>query len=72
MKNLLHKIFGLAILMVMPGLLMAHPGHGHDNPLSPGHYIFNPEHALPVMLALVVSVAFSWILIQANKGTLKK
>ncbi len=34
----------------------AHAGHGHDNPLSPGHYVNNPEHAIPLTLAFVVCI----------------
>jgi hypothetical protein len=47
------------ILVVIGGLCVsaaqAHPGHGHENPLSPGHYTGNPEHALPLALTIAVS-----------------
>lgn len=39
-----------------------HEGHGHESPLSPGHYVTNPEHALPLALTLVVALTFGWLL----------
>lgn len=48
----------LATLLIFfaPVLASAHPGHGHDNPLSPGHYVGNPEHSLPIALIIAVGV----------------
>ena len=46
----------IAVLVFLAPLsVLAHPGHGHDNPLGPGHYVGNPEHALP--LALTIGIA---------------
>jgi len=39
--------------------LWAHPGHGHENPLSPEHYTGTPEHALPLALVLITGVALA-------------
>jgi hypothetical protein len=61
-------VFVLSVIMMMITFVsQAHPGHGSENPLSPGHYVFNPEHAAPIVLALVVSVIVSWLLIVRSK-----
>jgi hypothetical protein len=46
----------LAISFIAPISAIAHPGHGHESPLSPGHYIANPEHFIPMALTLGVSL----------------
>lgn len=53
------KLILLAVA-ALPVHAYAHPGHGHENPLSPGHYVINPEHFIP--LALTVAVTLSIIL----------
>lgn len=50
----------LLALAAMPAI--AHPGHGSENPLSPGHYVANPEHALPLTLTIAaVVVVAAWL-----------
>ncbi len=49
------KILSL-LLLVTTVPVFAHPGHGTQNPLSPGHYIANPEHSIPLTLAIGASV----------------
>ena len=44
-----------------PLAAFAHAGHGHENPLSPGHYLGNPEHALPLALSLTLIVVLFMI-----------
>lgn len=56
MKKL--KSILLAGVTFSPVALFAHAGHGHENPLSPGHYVGNPEHALPLALAIALIVLF--------------
>lgn len=52
--------------------LQAHPGHGHDNPLSPGHYTGNAEHALPLAFALGASaILVGWGLLRWRRYLLK-
>lgn len=47
----------LALIAVsLPGLVMAHPGHGHDDGWSIVHYIFNYEHAIPLAFAVIVAI----------------
>ncbi len=47
---------------------VAHPGHGHENPLSPGHYTGNPEHALPLAFTVAVAtVLIVWGVVQVNR-----
>lgn len=65
------KIFKTAvgIIAFLPTLAMAHPGHGHENPLSPDHYLANAEHSLPIALTLGVVVFAVW---KWKKATSKK
>ena len=51
-----YKFILLAGATYSPLALFAHAGHGHENPLSPGHYLGNPEHALPLALAITLIV----------------
>lgn len=54
MKAITKKMILIAS-SVIPVFALAHPGHGHESPLSPGHYLTNPEHYIP--LALTVGAA---------------
>ena len=50
----------LLALTTVPAI--AHPGHGSENPLSPGHYVANPEHALPLTLTIAAGVVVAaWL-----------
>ena len=63
-----------ATLIMLAGVvaLAAHPGHGRGNPLSPGHYAANPEHALPLALAVSLCVVVMvWGLVQVNRYEVK-
>ncbi|MEK6783824.1 MAG: hypothetical protein AABY93_19150 [Bacteroidota bacterium] len=56
------KILASAMVALSPLSAIAHAGHGHDNPLSPGHYANNPEHSLPITLAIAtVVVLLTWL-----------
>lgn len=55
MKSLVRKS-ALILFSMMPVFSEAHPGHGHENPLSPGHYVANPEHFIPLALTVAVSL----------------
>jgi hypothetical protein len=57
MKKTLYALCTL-VAMVLPQVTFAHEGHGHENPLSPGHYIANPEHFIPLALAVAAVVLF--------------
>jgi hypothetical protein len=60
--KLVCKILAGAMLTLLPLSTIAHTGHGHDNPLSPGHYMTNPEHSLPIALAIATAVVLlTWI-----------
>jgi hypothetical protein len=58
MKRIFNSILMLASAILLPQAVLAHEGHGHENPLSPGHYIANPEHFIPLALAVAAVVAF--------------
>jgi amino acid transporter len=51
MKTIVKKII-LVAFALMPVFVFAHPGHGHESPLSLGHYVANPEHYIPLALTL--------------------
>jgi hypothetical protein len=56
MKKIITLVMAFAAL---PAL--AHPGHGSQSPLSPGHYVSNPEHSIPITLAVAaVVVLITW------------
>lgn len=52
MKSMFKIILSSVGMITTPAILMAHPGHGHENPLSPGHYVANPEHFIPLALTV--------------------
>ena len=56
--NAISKKLILIASTVIPVFASAHPGHGHENPLSPGHYLGNPEHyiSLAVGVAALISI----------------
>lgn len=57
MKKIITLVLASAAL---PAL--AHPGHGSQNPLSPGHYVSNPEHSIPITLAVAAAVVLiTWL-----------
>lgn len=60
MEKIARISIGIICILLAPVVLLAHPGHGHENPLSPGHYIANPEHFLP--LALTISAVLIAVL----------
>lgn len=49
----------IALMTLFPFAGLAHPGHGHGNPLSPDHYFGNPEHSIPITLAIAAVVAYT-------------
>ncbi len=55
MKSFVTKL-ALISALLLPALASAHPGHGNESPLSPGHYVTNPQHFIPLALTVVVSV----------------
>jgi len=71
MKNLTKTLYAIA-LMAMPMVGLAHPGHGHDNPLSPGHYLGNPQHTIPIALTIVVAAVFIIWKIRRVRNNVKK
>jgi hydrogenase/urease accessory protein HupE len=54
MEKIARVILGIIGILSAPVALFAHPGHGHESPLSPGHYVANPEHFLPLALTIGV------------------
>ena len=52
MEKIARVILGIVCMLLAPVALFAHPGHGHESPLSPGHYVANPEHFLLLALSI--------------------
>jgi hypothetical protein len=49
----------LATLMFsLPFLAQAHEGHGHFSGHELAHYLASPEHAIPLLAVLVLSIVF--------------
>lgn len=66
------KIVSVIIAATMTSGLWAHPGHGHGNPLSPGHYVTSPEHAVQLTLAIAVGVILlNWLFSRLARGSQK-
>lgn len=56
------KHFLLLALTATASSVWAHPGHGTGNPLSPGHYVGNPEHSIPITLAIATGIILvNWL-----------
>ena len=63
------KILSVFALVALPMMSVAHPGHGHENPLSPGHFLGNPEHSIPIALTIVVAAVFiGWTVRRARNA----
>lgn len=43
----------VSLLFLFPLITTAHEGHGVVN-TGPAHYVFSPEHAIPIVLAVVL------------------
>ena len=49
----------LATLMSsLPFLARAHEGHGHFSGYELAHYLASPEHAIPILAVLALSIVF--------------
>lgn len=48
----------LAASASLPMVTLAHEGHGHENPWTPGHFLANPEHSIPLALAIGLVTVF--------------
>jgi len=71
MKNLIKLLWANA-LVVLPLISVGHPGHGHENPLSPGHYLGNPEHSIPLALTLAAATIFIVWKVRRTKNEVNK
>jgi hypothetical protein len=57
MKTIMKKLI-LIVFALTPIFVFAHPGHGHESPLSPGHYVANPQHYIPLALTVGAALLF--------------
>jgi hypothetical protein len=62
MKSLKQIVFAVYVVICSAVQSQAHEGHGHESPLSPGHYIANPEHALPIALTFITALVAGWLI----------
>jgi hypothetical protein len=73
MKAITKKLILIAAT-VIPVFAMAHPGHGHESPLSPGHYLANPEHYIPLALTVgtaLIAMSVRYLFIRSKERTRK-
>ncbi len=72
MEKLARVAISIICILLTPFALLAHPGHGHENPLSPGHYVANPEHFLPLALTigvvLIAALAYRSYMIRSRQN----
>lgn len=66
------KIVVSAWVALLPLSAIAHAGHGHDNPLSPGHYVNNPQHSFPIALSIATVVVLITWLANRKKSIIEK
>lgn len=63
------KKIATLVLLAASVPAIAHPGHGSQNPLSPGHYVSNPEHSIPLTLAIGAAVVVTFWLLSRRQRT---
>jgi hydrogenase/urease accessory protein HupE len=67
------KLLALFVAIASVSGAWAHPGHGHGNPLSPGHYVTTPEHVLPLALTIAVGIILAnWFVAKRLNKSEKK
>ena len=55
------RILAFIVCALLPtATAMAHPGHGHTDPHSPSHYVFEPVHAVALIAAIVGGLLLAW------------
>ena len=56
------------LILAWPAVGAAHGGHGSTDPQSWAHYLNEPEHAMPVLLALAMgSVLMGYLVRRGSK-----
>jgi hydrogenase/urease accessory protein HupE len=50
------------LLLLVPTLAFAHPGHGHTEPTSWTHYLTEPVHVALLVIAAVTVLAWRRVL----------
>lgn len=66
------KVVSVLIATAMTSGLWAHPGHGHGNPLNPGHFVTTPEHAMQLTLAIATGVILiNWLVSKLSRKSQK-
>lgn len=65
------KLFSIltAIFFAIPFIVSAHPGHGDEDPASLLHWLKNPEHSIPLVLAIA---AIAYLVVRFNKNRQSK
>lgn len=53
------QIFIAFILVLLPGLTFAHPGHGEHGGFTITHYFTEPEHVALIMLIVAAIVIYA-------------
>ncbi|PSJ74067.1 hypothetical protein C7N43_25900 [Sphingobacteriales bacterium UPWRP_1] len=53
----MNRSFLIVLLLLLQGNIYAHPGHGNIDFYSLWHYLLTPEHGVPVLVMLVLTLA---------------
>ncbi|WP_228527720.1 hypothetical protein [Pararhodonellum marinum] len=67
MKKLISML--TAALFAVPFMVSAHPGHGEEDPQSLLHWLKNPEHSIPLVLAIA---AIAYLVVRLNRNRQSK
>jgi hypothetical protein len=57
------RLFALCAVLLLPcAPAVAHPGHGATDSTTVAHYLLEPVHAAPVVVAAVIFAGARWLM----------
>lgn len=65
----MRKLFSFLFVFSATTAAFAHEGHGHTEGFTITHYFTEPEHVIPLLLAVAVVI---WMVTRYRKAIIKK
>jgi|688.fasta_scaffold70555_2 hypothetical protein len=62
------RFFAIIAFAVFAPQAFAHPGHGNTDAKEAGHYLTTLEHAMPLALMVLSTIAIVWIATKSLKA----